>query len=59
MVAATRPDGSRDFGTYAAGYRRQVAERHHRLRHDAQAVFRSMRDWERVESQEQWEETVE
>ena len=57
--AAGRDDnGDWDWALFKAEYERRLAERQERLRHDARAVFRAMDGWHRVQTQEDWQATV-
>ena len=47
-----------DFDVFRAEYERGLAERHQRLERDARASSRAMDGWSRVQSQEDWLETV-
>jgi hypothetical protein len=55
---AAKARGEDDWAVFRAEYERRLAERQERLRRDADASARAMDGWARVETEEQWRETV-
>ena len=58
QAAPRVPDGGLDMAVYREAYERALAERHQRLKTDAQATLRSVEGWSTVEGEEDWLATV-
>src|SRR3954454_23421321 len=61
MVAAQAnrgPDGEWDWEAYKETYKRGLAERQDRLRHDARAVYRAVDGWGRIRDEADWLATI-
>jgi hypothetical protein len=59
VIAAVRePDGNVDREAFLAEYDRRLAELHQRLLDDARASYRAMEGWDRVRTQEDWENVL-
>ena len=59
LAAVSQPDGNVTAEEYVQEYRRQLAERHEKLRRSAQATSGAMQGWQGVDSPEHWAEIVE
>src|SRR5215212_6478789 len=57
--AARKPDGDWDWEVYKTVYRRGLAERQERLRHDAQACYSAVDGWAGVKSEDDWQAKIE
>ena len=58
QAAPRDADGALDKQVYRAEYERAVAERHQRLKTEAQATLRALDGWSHIESQEDWLATL-